>query len=207
MPAHAAGKVDVIVTAPFGEEQASVPGGFTYIPRPPPAIIELLPNIGSTRGGMLLVVVGSQFQFPVTVTVDGVATPFEYDDFGVETIYFLMPPHAAGPVEVVVTNPDGGTARSTFTYVSPATFDFNGDWQGFAKTSAVVLSIRDNTVVSVSCGASILTLNPPPVVANGEFSFEGSGVSVAASILEPNSASGTINMGPCVGDVFFFRKK
>ena len=60
----------------------------------------------------------------------------------------------------------------------------------------LVLTIRDNIVVSVSCGgASSLTLDPPPVVANGEFSFAGSGgVSITGKILSPNSASGSINM-------------
>ena len=80
--------------------------------------------------------------------------------------------------------------------------------QGFAGNLAVVLTIRDNTVVSASCGASILTLDPPPVVANGEFSFAGSGgVSISGNILGPNDASGTINMGSCVGRLWFSRKK
>jgi hypothetical protein len=94
-----------------------------------------------------------------------------------------------------------------FTYASPAAFDFNGDWQGFAGNLAVVWTIRDNVVVSVSCGASILTLDPPPVVANGEFSFTGSGgVSITGQILSPDWASGTINMGSCVGRLWFRRK-
>ena len=207
MPAHATGKVDVTVTAPLSQVQASVPGGYMYLQVPPPVISELLPNIGSTRGGMQMIIVGDGFQAPVTVSVDGIAMPFEYDDFGVDVLYLSMPAHAAGPVEVIVTNPDGRTASSTFTYASPATFDFNGDWQGFAQTSAVVLTIRDNTAVSVSCGASVLTLAPPPAVADGEFSFEGGGVSIAANILGPNDASGTMNFASCAGRVSFTRKK
>ena len=43
------------------------------------------------------------------------------------------------------------------------------------------------------------TLDPPPVVANGEFSFAGSGgVSITGKILSPNYASGLINMASCV---------
>ena len=61
-------------------------------------------------------------------------------------------------MEVIVTNPDGQTGSGVFTYASPATFDFNGDWQGWAENLArlewgarLVLTIRDNIVVSVSC--------------------------------------------------------
>ena len=53
-------------------------------------------------------------------------------------------------------------------------------------------------VVSVSCGASSLTLDPPPIVTNGAFSFAGSGgVFVTGTILSPNFASGSINTASC----------
>jgi hypothetical protein len=103
-----------------------------------------------------------------------------------------------------------------FTYASPATFDFNGDWQGWAwgedasrAFARLMLTIRDNIVVSASCGsAPSLTLDPPPVVANGEFSFAGSGgVSITGKIVSPNSASGTINMASCVNGVWSTEKK
>ena len=208
MPAHAVGKVDVTVIAPLSQAQASVPGGYTYVPLPSPVITELRPNIGSTGGGIQMIIIGTGFQFGLTVSVGGIVTPFEYDDFGVDVLYLLAPAHAAGTVEVIVTNPDGRTGIGMFTYASPATFDLNGDWQGWAENLAVVLTIRDNIVVSASCGASILTLDPPPVVANGEFSFAGSGgVSITGKILGPNDASGTINMGSCVGRLWFSRKK
>jgi hypothetical protein len=43
------------------------------------------------------------------------------------------------------------------------------------------------------------TLDPPPVVANGEFSFAGSGgVSITGKILSPNYASGSIDVASCV---------
>ena len=207
MPAHATGKVDVTVTAPLSQVQASVPGGYTYVAAFPPVIKELRPNTGSTGGGTPMTIIGAEFRFPVTVSVGGIVTPFEYDDWGADILYLSTPAHAAGPVEVIVTNPDGRAASGMFTYASPGTFDFNGDWQGWAQNS-VVLTIRDNTVVSASCGASSLTLAPPPVVANGEFSFVGSGgVSITGQILSPDSASGSINMASCTGPVWFVRKK
>ena len=116
-----------------------------------------------------------------------------------------MPAHAAGPVEVIVTDEYGQAASAVFTYASPDTFDVNGDWQGPAEGTGpswpalVELTIRDNVAVSASCtvcrfgncafgNAPNLTLDPPPVVANGEFSFAGSGgVSITGKILSPNS--------------------
>ena len=207
MPAHAVGKVDVTVIAPLNQAQASVPGGFTYLAPPPPVISELLPNIGSTGGGVPMTIKGVGFQFPVTVSVGGIVTPFEYDDYTSGVLYLTTPAHAAGTVEVIVTNPDGSAGRGMFTYAPSSTFDFNGVWRGWGPTLAVLLTIRDNMVVSVSCGASSLTLDPPPVVADGEFSFAGGGVSITGNILGPNLASGTINAASCVGPVWFYRNK
>ena len=61
---------------------------------------------------------------------------------GEDALYLSTPAHAAGTVEVIVTNPDGRAASGTFTYASPATFDFNGDWQGLAENLAVVCASR-----------------------------------------------------------------
>jgi len=220
MPAHAAGKVDVAVIGPLGQVQATVPGGYTYVPLPPaapPVISELLPDIGSTGGGTPMIIRGTGFGWPLTVTIDGIESAFyaEWD------IYLSTPAHAAGTVDVIVTNPDGQSGTARFTYVSPATFDFNGDWQGWAQDLAsppgsagewarLLLAIRNNIVVSVSCflcpsgqncslvTAPSLTLDPPPIVANGGFSFAGSGdVSITGKILSPISASGSIRTAAC----------
>ena len=226
MPAHAAGKVDVNVTAPLSQAQASVPGGYTYLPLPPPAISELRPNTGSTAGGTPMIIIGAGFRFPVTVSVGGIATPFEYDDFGVDVLYLTTPAHAAGTVEVIVTNPDGRTASGLFTYASPAAFDLNGEWQGWAQALAppdlgarLVLTIRDNIAVSVRCSvcrpnencatvsAPSLMLDPPPVVANGEFSFDGSGGVITGKILSPTYASGSLNLDSCGSRQWWAEKK
>jgi len=213
MPAHAAGTVTVTVTNPLSQAPFSVSGGYRYVGAP--VISELRPNIGST-GGAPIIITGTGMWFDVTVTVDGIVSTFEYswDD---DAIFLSMPAHAAGPVEVIVTDKYGQAATAVFTYASPATFNFNGDWQGWAEDASlgfaqlVVLTIRDNLVVSASCGsAPSLTLDPPPVVADGEFSFAGSGgVSISGKILSPISASGSINMASCGSrqwSVNFFRQ-
>jgi hypothetical protein len=213
MPAHAAGRVNVIVINPPSEALA-VRDGFYYAG--PPVISELSPNIGSTAGGVEVYIKGTGLGYAKTVTVGGIVTPFGFDGWVADDpISLSMPAHAAGTAEVIVTDRFGQTARGVFTYASPATLDFNGDWQGLVETSTftglITLTIRNNTVASVSCSvcrngdcsfgsAPSLALDPPPVVANGEFSFAGSGgVSITGKILSPNYASGSIDMASCVG--------
>ena len=159
------------------------------------------------------------------MTIDGIASAFENGWRSEDPIFLSMPAHAAGTVEVIVTDRWGQAARGEFTYASPATFDFNGDWEGSAEAfprewgTRLVLTIRDNIAVRVLClvcrdeicaigSAPSLTLAPPPVVANGEFSFVGSGgVSITGQILSPDFASGSINMAPCGSRQWTAQKK
>jgi len=216
MPAHAAGKVNVTVTNQPSQEQASVPGGYRYFG--PPVISELFPNIGSTAGGVPITIRGTGFVSIIaegfTVTFDGILSTINDTDYDTE-LYLRTPAHTAGTVEVIVTDRYGQKGSGVFTYASPATFDVNGDWEGSADAffpewgARVVLTIRDNLAVSVLCsvcrdgicsivGAPSLTLDPPPVVANGEFSFVGSGgVSITGKILSPNYMSGSLNLTSC----------
>ena len=219
MPARAVGKVDVTV-GQFLQAQ-SVPGGYTYAVVVTPVISELLPNIGSTGGNTPMTIRGTGFHNSLTVRVGGINTTNLY--FGDSTKAKISTPgHAAGTVDVIVTNPDGGQASSKFTYASPATFDFNGDWQGVASdwdgevSGPFVLIIRDNSVVSASCRGSSLTLASPPVVANGQFRFVGSdGGYIDGRIVAPNVAYGMITIpsggalppSPCPGMYWNAEKK
>jgi hypothetical protein len=212
MPAHAAGGVDVAVISAPGQAQASVPGGYTYVVTTAPVISELMPNSGSTDSWFPITIRGTGFKRGLTVRIGGVVLGplFPVDS---TTIELELQPQAAGTVEVIVTNPDGQAARGAFTFASPATFDFNGDWQGWADWAGfgqgrLVMTIRDNVVVSVSCGASSLTLDPPPIVANGAFSFAGSGgVSITGEIHSPIFAIGTINMASCPNSPYWTAEK
>ena len=57
-------------------------------------------------------------------------------------------------------------------------------------------TIRNDTLVSVSCGGSAaLTFSPPPPVHDGDFSFAGDdGLAISGSIVSPVNAVGTINV-------------
>jgi hypothetical protein len=111
--------------------------------------------------------------------------------------------HAAGTIDVIVTNPGGLEARLSggYTYEPPESFDFNGDWiahVGEYETD-VRFTIRNNVLVSVSCDMSApLTFVPPPSVRNGEFSFVGDdGLAITGRLVSPVGAAGTINVPTC----------
>ena len=211
MPAHAPGQVRVTVSrGGTAGVQSSTAVWFQYYG--PPVIKEVRPNIGATGGGTPIAIFGEWWTVS-TVTVGGIVTPFEFDDFP-GGLYLSTPAHAAGTVEVTVTDSDGRSGSAMFTYAPPGTFDFNGDWQGWADDVAglvhqpLLFTIRDNIVVSASCDASGLTLDPPPVVTNGEFSFAGSGgVSITGKIVGSIYATGTINSASCASRVWSAYKK
>ena len=167
-----------------------------------PLIDVISPDTGSTGGSTPLKIAGSGFQPGAVVFIDGIAiSAFVLDS---RTIYACTPPHDAGRVDVVVANPDALSAwmSNAFSYVSPQTFDFNGDWIGVAGAEhqrEVRFTVRDNALVSVSCGGSgPVTFSPAPVVEFGEFSVvRDDGIGVSARIVSATEAIGTINLDPC----------
>jgi len=118
-PAHAAGPVDVIVRNP-DTQSATVPGGFTFQPVPAPTISGLQPTSGPAAGGTLVTITGTNFLAGATVSFGGEpATPVTVTSS--TQIDTVTPAHAAGVVDVWVTNLDGqlATLASGFTYVLP----------------------------------------------------------------------------------------
>jgi hypothetical protein len=80
-------------------------------------VSEISPNTGSTLGVALVRILGTGFQVGATVTLDGDATSVTV--VSSTAITATAPAHAAGTVDVVVTNPGGQSGRLTegFTYV------------------------------------------------------------------------------------------
>ena len=148
-----------------------------------------------------------------TVTFDGVAVQGKFFS-GNPTMYLSTPAHTAGTVDVVVSGQGGEsvTLSNAFTYASPLTFDFNADWMSFGQTDQeglISFTIRDNLLLSVSCGPDItLTFSPPRPVTNGEFSFVGDGgVGFSGRIVAVSEATGTIKLGPCEFNGWHARKQ
>jgi hypothetical protein len=114
--------------------------------------------------------------------------------------------HAVGTIDVIVTNPGGLEARLSggYAYQQPESFDPDGEWVAHAGPefeTDMRLTIRNDVLVSVSCGTSAsLTFAPAPSVKDGEFSFLGDdGLAISGRLVSPVQAVGTINVPACLG--------
>jgi hypothetical protein len=115
-PAHAAGAVDVTVTNPDGMT-ATASGAFTYVA--PVQVTGVSPASGTTLGGTAVTITGQNFQTGASVKIGGTAATVTA--VGATSISAKTPAHAAGAVDVTVTNPDSTTATlsGVYTYVAP----------------------------------------------------------------------------------------
>lgn len=95
------------------------PSGPTALPptaQSPPSVTAISPSTGSTARPTPVTVSGTGFLAGATVTVDVRAVGVTVVNS--TTITATVPAHAAGPADVVVTNPggSGGTLPAAFTY-------------------------------------------------------------------------------------------
>ena len=180
---------------------------------PPPSVTALSPSSGLTGGDAPARVIGTGFRPGATVTFGGATVPARSDhrDPARHHPVSRTPAHAAGSVDVVVTNPDGQSARLTegYTYAPSQSFDFNGAWSGFGNAGQDVpigFTIQNNLVLDVSChGYSIttMTFSPPLQVSDGTFSFSrDDGVAFSGRIVSSRDAVGTINFAECTRTIF-----
>ena len=115
------GIVNVTVVNPGGET-ATLASGFTYDPpktvSTAPVISSISPSSGGASGGTTVVITGTNFQAGATVSVGG-ASPSRVEVISAAQISIITAAHSPGPVNIVVTNPDGQstTATSAFTYL------------------------------------------------------------------------------------------
>jgi acid phosphatase len=118
-PAHTSGAVNVVVTNPGGQNATSV-NGYTYSGTPAPTVTTVSPTSGPTAGGTQITITGTGFAAGATVTVGGTAATGVIVN-NATTISANTPAHAAGTVDVVVTNTGGqsGTKTNAFTYNAP----------------------------------------------------------------------------------------
>ncbi len=174
-----------------------------------PRVIALSINVGSTGGGTPVKITGTELHQRAKVTF-GTATPTSstgWDPREVTGTSLLIstPAHAAGVVDVIVTNPNGETFRLNqgYEYVPQQSFDFNGDWDGVTTDGSdalVQFTISNNVLVTASCrydATKTVVLSTP--VMNGEFSPQAPGVfSLAGRIVSATDAIGTLNVPACV---------
>lgn len=152
-PAHTAGPVNVAVTNPDGSA-GSLPAAFTY--GSGPALLGISPSLGSTSGGTVVTLSGTNFVTGATVTFGGAPalTSAVSDD---RTISATTPTHAEGMVDVAVVNPDGQSAMlpGAFAYRLPPSLS------GINPTSGP------------SSGGTPVTLNGTNLAPNATVTFGG----------------------------------
>ncbi len=87
-----------------------------------PTLSNVAPGLGTTGGGQPVTINGSGFVSGAAVSIGGAAAA-NVAVASAASITAVTPPHAAGAVDVVVTNPDGQSARlaGAFNYQAPAT--------------------------------------------------------------------------------------
>ena len=198
-PTHPVATVDVIVTN-AGGQSARLNAGFSYVTVQRATVTAISPNIGSTGGGTEVTITGSEIHSAATVTMGGAEVkPFVYQG----SIYLIAPAHAPGAVDVVVTNPgaEPHTLAGAYTYAIPASFDFNGTWDGDAGSHweyPLQFTVENNLVTSVRCGGSDpVTLTTPVEVRDGAFMFSEAGNSMTGAIVAPSRTRGTIDIRGC----------
>ena len=158
-------------------------------------------------------ITGTGLQPGIQVTVGSVTVSARFDPRYSDRIFLITPGHAAGLVDVVVTNPDRqtGLASGAYTFASPDSFDVNGDWEGGALGGheLFAFTVVGGSVVSITCWTSgSVMLSPPAPIRNGEISFSGgAGVAISGKILSPTEAEGRATVGPCVGADWYASKE
>ncbi|HVG20246.1 MAG TPA: IPT/TIG domain-containing protein [Blastocatellia bacterium] len=93
--------------------------GGTPPPNPAPTISSISPGSGSTNGGTSVTITGTGFRSGATVSMGGAAAT-SVNVTSSTSITAITPAHAAGAVNVVVTNSDGqsGNIANGYTYTT-----------------------------------------------------------------------------------------
>ena len=158
-PAHSAGVVNVVVTNSNGQS-GTLTNGYTYTASPAPTSIS--PTSGPTGGGTPVTISGTNFASGATVTFGGTAAT-NVVVVSSTTITATTPAHAAGAVNVVVTNSNGqsGTLTNGYSYTSNATIKLVQAATGpstiqASNTSVAVAYVHSQTagdlnIVAVGC--------------------------------------------------------
>ena len=122
-PPHAAGLVDIVVTNP-DTQSGTLPGAFNYDSTYTPAPLSVTPNQGPGYLSNWVTISGTGFSpIGTTQVMFGEAQASGVFAGGDTTLTCYTPLHAAGTVDVVVTNPGGavGTLANGYTFLPAIT--------------------------------------------------------------------------------------
>ena len=173
----ASGPADVVVTNPGGAS-STLAGAFSFTPAETSiTVTSITPTSGPASGGTAVIITGSGFVTGATVSIGGAPAQLVTVTSATE-IRASTPPHAAGVVDVVVTNPNGqsATLSGAFTYaeetpppvitsISPSSGPASGGTQvtitgsGF-RAGAIVSFGGVDAATSVTSGTGIRAVAP-----------------------------------------------
>ena len=176
-PAHAAGAVSVVVTN-TEEQSGTLANGYTYVAsNPAPTVASIAPKTGPATGGTTVTITGAGFQTGATVTLGGNAAS-GVSVASAQSITATTPSHAAGTVNVVVSNSDGqsGTLANGFSYA--------------AATSGLGLGVPagDSSSATVSAGqTATYILSIGGAGSSGTAAFTCAGAPKGATCTGPTS--------------------
>lgn len=174
--------------------------------RAAPNVTALSVSVGSTGGGTTVKLTGTELHSGASVTfgtVTVVSNSYDPRDEPGTSLLITTRAHAAGVVDLIVTNPNQVSSRITggYEYASQQSFDFNGEWDGVTNDGSDVLlqfTIRSN-VVRASCqGTGKATVALATDVVNGDFSSRaGDTLSLSGRIVSSSQAIGSITAPSC----------
>jgi hypothetical protein len=183
-PAHAAGAVDVVVAQ--GGQSVTLAAGFTYVTPvyPAPTLASITPAFGPLAGGGAVTLTGTGFRAGATVTFGGAAATAVVIG-SATSITCTTPAHAAGLIDVVVTNSDAKSGTKT------------GGYEYAAAPTLAALSPTSGPIA----GGTVVTLTGTGLRAGATVSFGGvaaTAVNVAsatsATCTAPAHAAGTVDV-------------
>jgi hypothetical protein len=128
----------------------------TPTPPPPPAplsVTSVFPPSGSTFGATTATITGTGFQAGAVVTLDGAEA--KVTTLGRTGIAVTVPPHAPGPVDIVVVNPSGDRASAAggYTYVVSPLRTFKEPDTGFSTSD---LYDAEDEVVQINTAGHLI---------------------------------------------------
>ena len=138
-PPHAEGVVDV--TLDSGSASGTLSGSFSYVAGTPPRVSAFSPANGPTSGGTEVTIDGSGFDPDAQVAFgDLLVTVTEASS---TRLVVVTPPHAAGAVDLRVTNPSSGLedlAEPGFSYVELAAATAPASGSGSSSSGGCALA-------------------------------------------------------------------
>jgi hypothetical protein len=147
---------------------------------------------------------GASVKKGTKVTVDGIpVVADEEGDCFICGVVFVAPAHPSGPVDIVVTNPNGDTDRlvGAITYAPTSTFDMNGIWDAYLMPNwngHFTITLENDAVVSVTCATTVnlVTSTPAPIVS-GEFSLAAAGGTITGRAASSDHIVGNSSIPQC----------